>query len=397
MTENSSAAQSAAGSSGAVLSIRLWIKGTGAPAEEASRQGPPSAAALALDLIAASGGAEVTTDGGMVVSQFPSVQSAVLAARRVQWAISGYSELASDPTPGAAMLVQSPDDRVAQPSPEALPPQLEQASPGQILITHALSQQLTNLPGISLMPASQDGLSTLEWRPSKTPASLAADEALLQQLIQERGVEDPGASQPEAASVRAEIASPTVPETASISKTPEPATSAAKAPLAVKPWQIAAAGATALVIVVALVIAFRPAHRGDASQTPTPQATPSAAQAAPSNKSNPQPTAQSRPSPSPQPNIPAKKKERDKSAPPAEVDSHSSPATKGAMGTCNLNASEVPAALDEAWATLQNGHYADSERKFRTVLACEPANPRALKGYERARSGRELQQSSPKP
>jgi hypothetical protein len=56
-----------------------------------------------------------------------------------------------------------------------------------------------------------------------------------------------------------------------------------------------------------------------------------------------------------------------------------------------INQSEIPLALDSAQVSFQNRRYAEAERRYRNVLACDSKNPRALSGLDRARNAALLQ------
>ena len=56
---------------------------------------------------------------------------------------------------------------------------------------------------------------------------------------------------------------------------------------------------------------------------------------------------------------------------------------KATGGKCDLDANLIPKALDQAEKSRDQGNYDAAVRQFRSVLACEPDNPRARSGLER--------------
>jgi hypothetical protein len=77
---------------------------------------------------------------------------------------------------------------------------------------------------------------------------------------------------------------------------------------------------------------------------------------------------------------PAPVKNEEKPPPPKAVEA---PPARG--GRCDLEPSEYAGQVDQAWKNLGRGRYADAQREFGAVLACDPGNARAKEGLERAR------------
>ena len=180
MIERSSSNQENPFSDGAVLSVRLWTGDAGDPTSESVWKNATSAASVAVDLVNASGGIGVVTAGNLLVSKFSSVPTAILAAKRIQWAISGCTEAGGDGSGSATILIQSVDDYSSEGSSAAPNPSLEQAFPGQILLAEATCKSLENLPGLPLSPPIA-GLRELQWRTSENaPSRLQDDQALAQ-------------------------------------------------------------------------------------------------------------------------------------------------------------------------------------------------------------------------
>jgi hypothetical protein len=56
---------------------------------------------------------------------------------------------------------------------------------------------------------------------------------------------------------------------------------------------------------------------------------------------------------------------------------------------CDMSASEISGTLDLAERSFQRSKYDAAERQFRTVLSCDPNNPRAREGLEKVHAAKE--------
>lgn len=403
--ENTPSTQAAPVSTEVLLYIRLWTASSGAIAGADSPWTDSACAALAADLIAASDGTNVTTSGSTLVSHFRNTLLAISAARRIQWAIAGFAETGIGGN--AAILIQ-PAEGSAEPS---MPASLEQAQSGQILLTASLCAALENLPGLPLLPGSET--RELQWRTSTEPSSRNTDDQALARLIEQRGVEDPDPIRPdpvlpdpvqpdpvqpvrsrsEQPSASAFTTAPIPPvatqTTQAIGRVPADhatppletlLTRIQELPL----WQKAAAGAIPLVFIVAIFFTFH-SSKPPASTTPATTATPTATTQQPTAHAQPNTSANSATGNAQHTVV------TQKSAPKSPPKNPKNDETKTAYGACVINSSEIPLALDSAQVSFQNRRYAEAERRYRNVLACDSKNSRALSGLERARSASALQ------
>ncbi|MGD0901307.1 MAG: hypothetical protein ABR924_00070 [Terracidiphilus sp.] len=174
--------------SGAALSIRLWRAPENAPAVDLSWTGDDPAVFLALDLIAAEQGVASAPRGRFLVAAFPGIQPAVLTARRLQWALQGLSEADRFAATAAAVLVHSAPDLPALENDSSVLLPLENAAPGQILLTAKAAELLHDLPGLPLQTASDAAPCELLWRAGKEAPSRSSDEEALSRLIQPSGL-----------------------------------------------------------------------------------------------------------------------------------------------------------------------------------------------------------------
>jgi hypothetical protein len=352
---------------------------------------------LTLDLIAASEGAVAARQGGDLVAAFPSLPSAIQAARRLQWAFQGFSEAESAQAAAVAILIYSPEDvpsQAAGGNVVHLPEQIEQTAPGQILLTEKASQPFEKLPGFALQAASGDGLRELLWRGPESQSNRAFDEEILTQLLEQQGLQTPPSELPDDLNTVLVATAETGNTAGTANQETRPAPPVrGKSRLLVGGLLLAA-----LVLVAAAVLyLFRdklnPAPVQTQSQTPaaaqSPIASPPAAQGSPSTPAD---TANPASTETPAPAKAAKNSQkgtikpsetrgtetRQTSLPPkaAELAPH---------GRCDLEPSQYSGQIDQAARNLARGKYADAVRQFSAVLACDPGNGRAKEGLERAR------------
>jgi len=171
----------------ACISVRIWpASGTAESALSLADSQSP-AVWLVLDLIAASGGVPVASRGEAFVAGFPSVQSAIFTARRLQWAVQGFREAGEPQAASLAVLVHSPEEAPDEAAGGALLMPGERAVPGEILLTQKVRQAFENLPGFPMMAAPGDDLRELLWRGPEEQATRSFDEEVLSRFIEQQG------------------------------------------------------------------------------------------------------------------------------------------------------------------------------------------------------------------
>jgi hypothetical protein len=389
----------------AYLSLRLWTASDVAGLTPSNWESENPAVCLTLDFITASEGAVVALQGGDLVAAFPSLPSAIQAARRLQWAFQGFSEGEITQAASLAILIYFPEEVPGQTDSGNvvhLLEQIEQATPGKILLTEKASQPFERLPGFVLQAASGDGLRELLWRGPESQSNRSFDEEILTQLIEQQGSQTHPSELPD--DQNADLSATA--GTANQDKLPSPPVQGKSR------WLIGGLLLAALVLVTAAVLyLFReklnlvPAQLNPApvqtqapSQTPTaaqsPIASPPVAQGTPSspaetaNPSNPVSTE------TPAPAKAAKNKQKG-AIKPSETQATETTQTPLPLkavepppaqhGKCDLEPSQYSGQIDQAERNLARGKYADAERQFSAVLACDPGNGRAKEGLERAR------------
>jgi hypothetical protein len=142
-----------------------------------------------MDLIAVEHGVASAPRGSFLVAVFPGIQTAVLTARRLQWALLGLSEADRFAGTAATVLVHSTPDLPALENDGSVLLPLEKAAPGRILLTPKAAELLRDLPGLPLQAASDAGLCELLWRASEKASSRSSDEEALSRFIQLNGLE----------------------------------------------------------------------------------------------------------------------------------------------------------------------------------------------------------------
>src|ERR1700691_2007944 len=178
----------------ALVSVRLWRNcEDDSPGDLFSGNLDP-AVCLAIDMLVASRGDVVQTHGKTLVVAFSDVSTAILAARRLQWAFQGLSEADRFAGTAVAILIQSCQDLPDQPTDDSFCVPLEQAAPGQILLAQKASQFLDDLPGLATETIPDSALRELVWRLPDGESSMAADEQTLFRNIKGQGHGDPDLS-----------------------------------------------------------------------------------------------------------------------------------------------------------------------------------------------------------
>ncbi|MGD0787401.1 MAG: hypothetical protein ABR898_05405 [Terracidiphilus sp.] len=396
--------------SGAALAIRLWRTGDAAPVGDLPWADNDPAVCLTLDLIAAGQGAAAATRNGFLLASLPGIQPAILTARRLQWALLGFSEGERFAGTSAAVLVLSTPDLPALEADSSIPRPLENASPGQILLTPKAAELLRDLPGLPLQAASEVALCEVLWRSSDEVPSRSSDEEALSQFIHRNGLENEASAPPRQAAVLAAEAPPAglnqAAQSFADSASPGVAESARSglgafiARLRQNPrTMLASAGAAALLVALAAILAV--AYKGSAKPAavaappafsavvPSPSPNPNATQRASSLAANPVPPATStaaQPVP-PTPGEPAPKgrKHQEPVQPnTAAADAAKSQASqpKAEAGNCELDSNLLPKMLERAEKSREQGNYPAALRQFRAVLACDRNNARARSGLD---------------
>jgi hypothetical protein len=395
--QNSTRTQGIAAPREACLSVRLWAPSGNSESLPSLWENESPAACLILDLIAASEGIPASRQGEVLTATFPTFQTAVFAARRLQWAVQGFSEAERLQATSLALLVHSPDEEHGETIAEDALHSLEQAAPGEILLTEKASQPFDRLPGFPLQVASGDGLWELVWRAPESQSTRSYDEQILAQLVEQHGVDHPEhQEQPPAA--HADYAGHAE---ADYMREPENARGSSRG----KMIGIAVA---ALVVVGAAIFYFT---QGKSNPAPTPDQTQAqtqpqteqqpatAAQGGPASSSGPaaRPAKQERngaPAAAKTPQNPAKAEVKPPPVAPAPAPERERPAPKPAEpppsrassnARCDLDPSQYSGLVDQAWKNLSRGKYNDAKRQFGAVLACDPGNSSAKTGMERAR------------
>ena len=380
------------GHSATPRSIVLWVRllrrdtgGTPAAVSWAPSAYPDShpdslAAALVIDLIKASGGAPDPPLGAVLPARFFNLQSALLAARRLQWALEGLSQCDSGTT--ALLAIHSAAEAVAVPP--ALENLVPETSSGSILLSAGLAEMVRSLPGFSLRPVAGGHWSQLDWRSGDVPASQAADEQSVLGLIRALGREDPVPAPAELPQPEVALAAPA----AVTGSTPSFATpptlgrsvedDETAPPFWKKPSVLVSAAAAFVILVVVLVMQLRGGHpKPDATTNPAPPvasepvappvSAPVPPQVAPEVKPTPSSTKPPRGEPNPQPKVQAKTE---------------APTPRQPAGSCDLTEGEIPNSISRAQRLMYEGKLTEAQSAFQRLVGCSSARERALAGLQ---------------
>lgn len=401
--------------SGAALSVRLWRAGSdGQPGDLLWTSGD-LAVSLVEDLITAEGGVAPAPRGRFLVAAFPGILPAVLTARRLQWALTGFSE-ADTSGAAAAVLVHSAADLPALETDSAGLMPLENAAGGQILLTPQAAELLRDLPGLPLQSVSETGLCELEWRASDPAPARASDEEALSRFIQLNGLENEASIRPLEPPVSPTEAQPVGADRGSSALPIATDAGGLVSRLRQRP-RLLVISACAAAILLILVVIVAVAHK----RTPEPATVPLSQASSANGLESGQGAGDAQPLPSePVKHVPpasagaksGKQTQNDgmqkESAPgntspsnaaesqankSRSAEGHAEPADqmmptpkgsqpKAANGKCDLDAALLPKMLEQAERSREQGNYPAALRQFHAVLACDPNNARARSGLD---------------
>lgn len=373
---------------GIVLSLCLrTLDSSGSPAAVSWASDSP-ASALAIDIITASGGAPDALQGITLPSRFFNPQSALLAARRLQWALEGITDTTRSAVT-ASIAIYSVEDPVAASAVSTL----ESLAPGQVLLSSQIGEAVHQLPGLVVNPSLNGTWRALQWQAQNAPASLAVDEQSVLGLIRGLGREDPCAPLPESAhagQVPGVTRTTTMTAETPVGLGRSVRESEAAQPFWKKPWIIVSAAGAVVVLVAALVIPamvsgnHSKAPAADAAPktvTPAAQSTnvPNAAQPTNPEKSHDQKPAK----------IGKQPRTEAKSTVAAEP-----PPQKPPAGSCNLTEGEIPRSLDRAQSLMYAGKLEAAQDAYQRLVGCPSVHDKAAEGLRLVRQRIAAQGSS---
>jgi len=398
----SALADSASGE--ARICVRVWKTQDTAESRAISWQSNDPALYLVLDLISASKGVLSELRGPFLAATFAGVESAILTARRLQWAMQGFSGSDGTADIAVAILVQGSGDETDAGSSSQARITLEQAEPGQIFITPKTSDFLQNIPSLQLQAMPGSDVQELMWLNSAVAPNLSADEEAISALVKQNGLESeapPSAKEEmrDPAAPTTEAVMPGVSAPAFSEKRPGP-----RDPGAIRgmsPRRLVGIGGGAVAL-LALVGFFTFWQKGQ-SHNPNPVSTPAAVvQSTPGSVTNSQSPGTGRPGqptglsdpgrtgPALAPAVSAAEIQKDRkhkgigSAPKERTDQKEA-AQKDKGGNCTLDSSDVPKMLVQADNNRGAGRYEDALRQYSRVLACDRESARARSGLELTR------------
>ena len=357
-----------------VLSLRLRTQDSSGYPADVSWVGEVPAAALAIDVLTTSGGTLDPPQGALLPTRFFDLQSALLAVRRLQWALQGLAESAGSPGIASSIAVHS------DASAGAAALSLDRVAPGQVVVERNLADAVPSLPGAMLRETGDASWRELLWRSAETASGFSADEQSVLGLIRAMGREDPcpaavepprPATAPTAVQVTGAYQ---IPESLGRSRfEPEPATGIARFK-----WLIVGGAAAVVVLVAVLVVPgiVSGSHGKAPAQSPD-TTTKTSAPSAPAPVPIPIPVAEK----------PQTPKQPGKSAklPKAEQKSETAPPKPVVTGSCDLTEAEIPRSLSRAENYMYAGKLEEAQAMYQRVLPCSSAHDKALEGLQHVR------------
>jgi hypothetical protein len=366
---------------GAVLSIRVCAGKTGEIFNSAADGS--TANCLVSDVIRGSGGVPRPGRGRMLIADFPNVQEAVLAARRLQWALEGLAESEACKEGAAAILVQSMDEA----SNEGLVYRtLESAQAGKILLSRSVYGYVDGVPGLKLGGSSNEDWHDLSWRGGPDDSSsFAADERSVLGLIRAAGREDPGSgksnapvARPGPAPVKREIREEPKADAHETVIRPRsdrepPIEGSKKRPL------ILIAGALVICSVALAIYFLRP-------KPLEPDSVPAARQPAPTANQPELPKAPPTgltPAPVPSQDALTPQNPPPKPVPESPTGTQAGVPPPAPRGACEVNERNVEGILARADALMHDGQLSQAKANYLEVQGCASARGKAQAGLAR--------------
>jgi hypothetical protein len=364
----------------ACLSVRLWS----APSDSDSGPAPSlwendnPAACLTLDLIAASGGLPTARREEVLVASFSTFQSAAITARRLQWAVQGFTESEEPQATSLALLIHSADEGAAESVAEDAFHSLSQASSGTILLTEKASQPFDRQPGFPLQVAAGDGLWELAWSRPEDHFSRSEDDEFLTRIAAEQGVQEAAPEQP--------VPQPANEAVAEEYRTGSHRTGSYRQPSVDEPPQKSwiKIGGLALAAVVVLVIAVY-FFSGKSNPAPATNQTAKESSAQPKHAAAQEPASTAK-TPKNASKPEAQQAQETQPEKPRQVEPPAPKPSRENNGRCDLDSSQYGGLIAQAEKNRGRGKYADAIRQFTAVLACDPGNAKAREGLESARA-----------
>jgi hypothetical protein len=336
------------------------------------------AAALVVDIITACGGAADPSHGPVLDARFFNLESALLATRRLVWALEGLAEATQSNT-AATLAIHSVEEGLTATVASAL----ESLAQGEIVLSVRTADMVRQLPGLIVREAPGGNWRELQWR-SEEGRNLAADEKSVLGLIRALGREDPLANAETPAPAPALTPIRTTGDfhaPASLGRSLEEPEGAP--PIWKKPWVLMSAGAAVLVLLAVLIIPAMVSRNhskapvpADANTKTAPSTAAPSAPSAPSTGSAPVP-------------VPEKPHEQKPPAKPVRQPRAESkteqPAQKLPAASCDLTEGEIPPSLQRAERLMYAGKLPEAQSAYQRLVGCPSARDRAVEGLRQVK------------
>ena len=302
--------------------------------------------------------------------RFVNLQSAVLAARRMQWALDGLAENASTDRVAACIAIH-PDKDLDSGAVAAI---LENLMPGRVVLNTSVAEAVRQLPGMSVRETSDANWRELRWQGADAPSGLSDDEQSVLGMIRALGREDP-------CPPRATPVAPPPPVTGGFQAPeglgrsvldPEPAAGSGK-----MKWLILGGAAAIVIAFAALLIPGIVSGNHAKTQAPPPdtstKTTAPSTPVTPPVVTSPVPVATDKPKPSPKPGKQPKPEAKPDQNPPKIT------------GSCDLTEADIPRSLERARKYMYDGNLPAAQAMFQRLVPCPTVHDQAQAGLNSVR------------
>jgi len=402
---------------GAYLSTRLWSETPSNHSSNSFDQSNSSAVSLTVDLLKASEGVAGESKGNILITGFATTQSAIAAARRLQWAVQGFCEAEGKQNTSVAVFIESAPEG----SDKKASPLIDRIAPGQILLSERAWRSFEGLPGLPLQGTSDAATRELLWRQPDDQTTPDFDEHVYANLLAAQGL---AYRPPEEFKAESDTAPP-VPEEKTESVFNEALPGRLLQFVRGNQRLVIGGASVAAIVFVALTI-FHSAGKKSATTVPKPADTqltnpvssggssagapagpasgpsegappvasgPSGTSKADRNKHqqamNPGATPQKGQKGAGVPGVNTVRVDESQNHVAQPISVPQAPRQDAHASKCDMSQSEISGTLDLAERSFERAKYDAAERQFRTVLSCEPSNVRAREGLDKVHSAKE--------
>jgi hypothetical protein len=311
--------------------------------------------------------------------------------------MQGFSESGKTARTAAAVLVHDAGDLSDPEIARSAQPCLEQATPGQILISSKSTDLLSTIPSLQMQAVPESALCELLWRNSAIPPDPSSDEKALSAFIKQNGLQDEAPPAPEPPALAPALDSKRTKAPGAYAPVVIQERSDLNEPSAFRrmnPRLLFGAGGGAVLLAVIAFFVF--SHKGPAlnpvpgpgpAAVPTSQtdsgdspATFKAPQDQPSTPRNQGVNALPKMHQNPSLNNPKSHSKQSVTVDTSETAKAPAQESHENRAGCDLEQSDIPKLLAQADQRRGAGDYDSAARQYNHVRNCDPTNSRANEG-----------------